>query len=72
MPLEPPPVAQNLELRDEDTKGIEVSRDFVTARGSLCDGEEAEDVPPDGGYGWVCVACVHVMSGNAWGSLSVS
>jgi hypothetical protein len=30
------------------------------------------DVPPDGGYGWVCVACVFLINGHTWGVNSVS
>jgi MFS family permease len=26
-----------------------------------------EDVPPDGGYGWVCVACNFFINGHTWG-----
>ena len=26
-----------------------------------------EDVPPNGGYGWVCTACVLLMNANTWG-----
>ncbi|KAL1857276.1 hypothetical protein Plec18167_004754 [Paecilomyces lecythidis] len=26
-----------------------------------------EDVPPDGGYGWVCVACVFWINAHTWG-----
>jgi len=32
---------------------------------------KAEDVPPDGGYGWVCVACVFLMQAHTWGLNSV-
>jgi hypothetical protein len=30
------------------------------------------DVPPDGGYGWVCVACVFIINAHTWGVNSVS
>lgn len=30
------------------------------------------DVPPDGGYGWVCVACVFWINACTWGINSVS
>ena len=30
------------------------------------------DVVPDGGYGWVCVACVFLMNAHTWGVNSVS
>jgi hypothetical protein len=30
------------------------------------------DVPPDGGYGWVCVACVFWINAHTWGLNSVS
>jgi hypothetical protein len=29
------------------------------------------DVPPDGGYGWVCVVCVALMNAHTWGVNSV-
>ncbi|KAF2869703.1 major facilitator superfamily domain-containing protein [Massariosphaeria phaeospora] len=29
--------------------------------------EKVEDVPPDGGYGWVCVGCVFVINAHTWG-----
>lgn len=31
-----------------------------------------EDVPPDGGYGWVCTACNFFINGHTWGLNSVS
>ncbi|PGH12349.1 hypothetical protein AJ80_06759 [Polytolypa hystricis UAMH7299] len=29
--------------------------------------EKPADVPPDGGYGWVCVACSACINANTWG-----
>lgn len=31
-----------------------------------------EDVIPEGGYGWVCVACVFWINAHTWGINSVS
>lgn len=31
-----------------------------------------QDVVPDGGYGWVCVACVFWINAHTWGINSVS
>jgi len=33
---------------------------------------ESIDEPPDGGYGWVCVACCFWINANTWGINSVS
>ncbi|CAG8958889.1 hypothetical protein HYFRA_00012886 [Hymenoscyphus fraxineus] len=29
--------------------------------------DTTEDVPPDGGYGWVCVACIFLINAHTWG-----
>ena len=29
--------------------------------------KDQEYVPPDGGYGWVCVACVFLVNAHTWG-----
>jgi len=29
--------------------------------------EKQPDLPPDGGYGWVCVACVFLINAHTWG-----
>lgn len=31
-----------------------------------------QDVPPNGGYGWVCTVCVFLINANTWGINSVS
>lgn len=36
------------------------------------DAVSREDVPPNGGYGWVCTACVFLMNAHTWGLNSVS
>jgi hypothetical protein len=33
---------------------------------------KVEDVPPDGGYGWVCVACCALINAHTWGVNSVN
>jgi hypothetical protein len=30
-----------------------------------------EDVPPDGGYGWVCTVCMFLINAHTWGVNSV-
>ena len=35
------------------------------------EGEKQVDVPPDGGYGWVCTACVFLINAHTWGINSV-
>lgn len=32
---------------------------------------DVEDVPPNGGYGWVCTACVFLVNAHTWGINSV-
>lgn len=34
--------------------------------------EFAEENPPDGGYGWVCVSACFVLNAFTWGTVSVS
>lgn len=31
----------------------------------------AKDATPDGGYGWICVACVFLINAHTWGINSV-
>lgn len=33
---------------------------------------DREYVPPDGGYGWVCVVCVFLVNAHTWGLNFVS
>lgn len=34
--------------------------------------QKPEDVPPDGGYGWVCTGCSYFINAHTWGINSVS
>lgn len=34
--------------------------------------KDREYVPPDGGYGWICVACVFLVNAHTWGLNFVS
>ena len=38
---------------------------------SMNDANSATDPPPDGGYGWVCVASVFIINGFTWGLTAV-
>ena len=29
--------------------------------------EKPKDIPPEGGYGWVCVICVTLINAHTWG-----
>lgn len=34
-------------------------------------GSRGEEAPPDGGYGWICVAACFMINGFTWGTVSV-
>lgn len=56
----------NISLESEKTVGENIPEDHDQ------DGVKKPDVPPDGGYGWVCVACVFLINAHTWGVNSVS
>lgn len=33
--------------------------------------DETSTAPPDGGYGWVCVAALFLINFSTWGAVSV-
>ena len=39
---------------------------------NLAHAVDQEYVPPNGGYGWVCVACVFLINSHTWGFNFVS
>lgn len=51
----------------DSEKTIEAGEPNHTPR----EGNKRVDVPPDGGYGWVCTACVFLINAHTWGVNSV-
>jgi MFS family permease len=47
----------NLPASERTDKDVEVPEDAT----------EAEDIPPNGGYGWVCVVAACALNASAWG-----
>lgn len=50
---------------NHSTTAFELTEPPTTATG-------IQDVAPDGGYGWVCTACVFLVNAHTWGINSVS
>jgi hypothetical protein len=82
-----PAADMNIERSDEDDKGYEADVTSPEANVSIDPEKIADiegrdqtpevetkpvDVPPDGGYGWVCVTCLFLMNAHTWGVNSVS
>jgi MFS family permease len=68
-------MAHNLSLDSPTSGSMEQIRRAETASEKTVDVEQpttvsddkASDLPPDGGYGWVCVACNFLINGHTWG-----
>ncbi len=52
-----------LQSKDQNEKGDRVQQ--------LTTDIQPVDVPPNGGYGWVCVACSALINAHTWGLNSV-
>jgi hypothetical protein len=61
-------MAESTELRE---RGEMPSEQFEESAAGLANVASREDIPPDGGYGWVCTACVLLINANTWGVNSV-
>ena len=59
---------------DLELSSLRNSLDFLTDhnRPTPAHVEDQEYVPPDGGYGWVCVVCVFLINAHTWGLNFVS
>ena len=55
---------------DPDSQAAQTEQDLELV-GTQTNLTAREDVPPDGGYGWVCCACVFLINAHTWGVNSV-
>lgn len=62
---------EQISLADKEPEAGDVQSQ--SKRGARGDPDEKykRDVPPDGGYGWVCVICVFWINAHTWGINSV-
>jgi MFS family permease len=61
-PFSPVSSAQN---RDQTPRDSEHTLDVEQS--SRTPSKQGDDVPPDGGYGWICVGCNFLINGHTWG-----
>ena len=59
------PVECNASWGSEKTEAAEDPEQLAQAQ------SKEVDQPPDGGYGWCCVACVFLINAHTWGVNSV-
>lgn len=57
-----------IELNRVDSEGQDVELVDLQATNVT----NREDVPPDGGYGWICTVCMFLINAHTWGVNSVS
>ncbi|KAK6592995.1 major facilitator superfamily transporter [Botrytis cinerea] len=60
-------IANVVENVGKDMRGPSEDRGPYTDDPKGIEDSNPVDVPPDGGYGWVCVACVFLINGHTWG-----
>lgn len=63
-------MADSLEKSSDDIIPPEGSEQTTGGEKQL-EQSQGVDEPPDGGYGWVCVACVFLINAHTWGVNSV-
>lgn len=61
--------AENVELQHTASRSSDEggSLNFSTQPQDNANIALQEDVPPDGGYGWVCTVCVFLINAHTWG-----
>lgn len=66
---ESPPLSRSSTYGDQQRHAH--GQDLEQQQDSIANQKPPQDVPPDGGYGWVCVACVFWINAHTWGINSV-
>lgn len=63
-----------LYIAPDQNRGREQELDILAndGRSSGTQAIDREYVPPDSGYGWVCVVCVFMVNAHTWGLNFVS
>ena len=60
-------------MNAENPKSIRPNKDQSQEVEKARQSDDPElDIPPDGGYGWLCVACIFLVNAHTWGLNSVS
>lgn len=71
----PPPGNTIMAERQQATTTARAGDEMRVQPSQILDTNPSEsvtiDVPPDGGYGWVCVACCFTVNAMTWGVNSV-
>ena len=68
-----PPVEHENQISElRVSNGVEKDGVFESPKQRSMESAKPIDVPPDGGYGWVCVASVFIINFHTWGLNSVS
>ena len=65
-PSSPRAVSPN-DIHRTETESDQSERTVDVEHPATVSDEKVEDLPPDGGYGWVCVACNFFINGHTWG-----
>ena len=65
-------IADNIEMPAVQTRPNPTLADEADPGEPHANETSQEDLPPDGGYGWICTACVFLINAHTWGVSSVS
>lgn len=60
-------INQDLEIKVDSFQSETIEKPNAGEFGGVFNEDDYIDVPPDGGYGWLCCACVTAMNFATWG-----